>query len=261
MKKVKEIIEVMETLAPTFLKEDFDNVGLMVGDREKEVKKVLVALDCTLKVVQEAKDNNVDLIITHHPLIFRRPNNITTDTLQGKKIIELIKNNISLYSSHTNLDSAKKGLNDSIPGLLGYDTSEILETNKRDSEAGLGRLVKLEKATTLEDIINKVKSTFNINNLRVVKGKDEVNKIAIINGSGQDFIGRAISKGADCIITGDTTYHFASDYKEMGINIIDVGHFASEQIVFFNVMKNIIDKFNDVEFILSKVEEDPYTFL
>ncbi|MBC5631127.1 Nif3-like dinuclear metal center hexameric protein [Clostridium sp. NSJ-6] len=261
MKKVKEIIEVMETLAPTFLKEDFDNVGLMVGDREKEVKKVLVALDCTLKVVQEAKDNNVDLIITHHPLIFRRPNNITTDTLQGKKIIELIKNNISLYSSHTNLDSAKKGLNDSIPGLLGYDTSEILETNKRDSEAGLGRLVKLEKATTLEDIINKVKATFNINNLRVVKGKDEVNKIAIINGSGQDFIGRAISKGADCIITGDTTYHFASDYKEMGINIIDAGHFASEQIVFFNVMKNIIDKFNDVEFILSKVEEDPYTFL
>lgn len=261
MKKVKEIIEVMETLAPTFLKEDFDNVGLMVGDREKEVKKVLVALDCTLKVVQEAKDNNVDLIITHHPLIFRRPNNITTDTLQGKKIIELIKNDISLYSSHTNLDSAKKGLNDSIPGLLGYDTSEILETNKSDSEAGLGRLVTLEQATTLEDIINKVKATFNINNLRVVKGKDEVNKIAIINGSGQDFIGRAISKGADCIITGDTTYHFASDYKEMGINIIDAGHFASEQIVFFNVMKNIIDKFNDVEFILSKVEEDPYTFL
>lgn len=261
MRKVKEIIEVMETLAPTFLKEDFDNVGLMVGDREKEVKKVLVALECTLKVVQEAKDNNVDLIITHHPLIFRRPNNITTDTLQGKKIIELIKNDISLYSSHTNLDSAKKGLNDSIPGLLGYDTSEILETNKRDSEAGLGRLVTLEEATTLEDIINKVKSTFNINNLRVVKGKDEVNKIAIINGSGQDFIGRAISKGADCIITGDTTYHFASDYKEMGINIIDAGHFASEQIVFFNVMKNIIDKFKDVEFILSKVEEDPYTFL
>lgn len=261
MKKVKEIIEVMETLAPTFLKEDFDNVGLMVGDREKEVKKVLVALDCTLKVVQEAKDNNVDLIITHHPLIFRRPNNITTDTLQGKKIIELIKNDISLYSSHTNLDSAKKGLNDSIPGLLGYDTSEILETNKRDSEAGLGRLVTLEQATTLEDIINKVKATFNINNLRVVKGKDEANKIAIINGSGQDFIGRAISKGADCIITGDTTYHFASDYKEMGINIIDAGHFASEQIVFFNVMKNIIDKFKDVEFILSKVEEDPYTFL
>ena len=261
MKKVKEIIEVMESLAPTFLKEDFDNVGLMVGDRDKEVRKVLLALDCTLKVVQEAKENNVDLIITHHPLIFRRPNKITTDTLQGKKIIELIKNDISLYSSHTNLDSAKKGLNDSIPGLLGYESSEILEINKRDTEAGLGRLVTLDKTTELDDIICKVKKTFNIDNLRVVKGKDKVNKIAIINGSGQDFIARAVSRGADCIITGDTTYHFALDYKEMGINIIDIGHFASEQIVFFNVMKSIIDKFNDIEFILSKVEEDPYTFL
>ena len=261
MKKVKEIIEVMETLAPTFLKEDFDNVGLMVGDREKEVKKVLLALDCTLKVVEEAKENNVDLIITHHPLIFRRPNNITTDTIQGRKIIELIKNDISLYSSHTNLDSAKSGLNDSIPKLLGYDSSEILEVNKRDEKAGLGRIVTLDKPTTLDEIVDNVKKSLNINNLRVVKGKEEVNKIAIINGSGQDFIGKAVSKGADCIITGDTTYHFASDYKEMGINIIDAGHFASEQIVFFNVMKNIIDKFTDIEFILSKVEEDPYTFL
>ncbi len=261
MKKVKEIIEVMETLAPTFLKEDFDNVGLMVGDREKEVKKVLLALDCTLKVVEEAKENNVDLIITHHPLIFRRPNNITTDTIQGRKIIELIKNDISLYSSHTNLDSAKSGLNDSIPKLLGYDSSEILEVNKRDEKAGLGRIVTLDKPTKLDEIVDNVKKALNINNLRVVKGKEEVNKIAIINGSGQDFIGKAVSKGADCIITGDTTYHFASDYKEMGINIIDAGHFASEQIVFFNVMKNIIDKFTDIEFILSKVEEDPYTFL
>ena len=259
--KLNDIINIIEDIAPVNLKEDFDNVGLMVGDREKEVKKVLLALDCTLKVVEEAKENNVDLIITHHPLIFRRPNNITTDTIQGRKIIELIKNDISLYSSHTNLDSAKSGLNDSIPKLLGYDSSEILEVNKRDEKAGLGRIVTLDKPTTLDEIVDNVKKALNINNLRVVKGKEEVNKIAIINGSGQDFIGKAVSKGADCIITGDTTYHFASDYKEMGINIIDAGHFASEQIVFFNVMKNIIDKFTDIEFILSKVEEDPYTFL
>lgn len=261
MKKVKEVIEVIESLAPTYLKEDFDNVGLMVGDKEKEVKIVLLALDCTLKVIEEAKDNNVDLIITHHPLIFRRPNSITTDTLQGKKIIELIKNDINLYSCHTNLDSAKNGLNDSIPFMLGYESSEILELNKRDSGAGLGRVIDLDEQIALENIIDKVKKAFNINNLRVVKGKDYVNKIAIINGSGQDFIFKAVSQGVDCIITGDTTYHFASDYKEMGINIIDAGHFASEQIVFFNVIKKLLDKFSDIEIILSKVEEDPYTFL
>ena len=259
MIKVNNIIKEMELLAPTYLKEDFDNVGLMVGDKNKEVKKVLLALDCTLKVIEEAKKENVELIITHHPLIFKRPSSITTDTLQGKKIIELIKNDISLYSSHTNLDSVENGLNDTIVSILGFDNSKILEKNKRDDKAGLGRIVSLNESIQLEDLISKIKKSLNINNLRV-KGKDKVNKIAIINGSGQDFIGKAVALGADCIITGDTTYHFASDYKEMEISILDVGHFASEQITFFNVMENLKEKFKDVEFITSTVEEDPFSF-
>ena len=260
MIKVNNIINEMELLAPTYLKEDFNNVGLMVGDKNKEVKKVLLALDCTLKVIEEAKKENVELIITHHPLIFKRPSSITTDTLQGKKIIELIKNDISLYSSHTNLDSVENGLNDTIVSILGFDNSKILEKNKRDDKAGLGRIVSLKESIQLEDLISKIKKSLNINNLRVVKGKDKVNKIAIINGSGQDFIGKAVALGADCIITGDTTYHFASDYKEMEISILDVGHFASEQITFFNVMENLKEKFKDVEFITSTVEEDPFSF-
>lgn len=260
MIKVNNIIKEMELLAPTYLKEDFDNVGLMVGDKNKEVKKVLLALDCTLKVIEEAKKENVELIITHHPLIFKRPSSITTDTLQGKKIIELIKNDISLYSSHTNLDSVENGLNDTIVSILGFDNFKILEKNKRDDKAGLGRIVSLKESIQLEDLISKIKKSLNINNLRVVKGKDKVNKIAIINGSGQDFIGKAVALGADCIITGDTTYHFASDYKEMEISILDVGHFASEQITFFNVMENLKEKFKDVEFITSTVEEDPFSF-
>lgn len=260
MIKVNNIIKEMELLAPTYLKEDFDNVGLMVGDKNKEVKKVLLALDCTLKVIEEAKKENVELIITHHPLIFKRPSSITSDTLQGKKIIELIKNDISLYSSHTNLDSVENGLNDTIVSILGFDNSKILEKNKRDDKAGLGRIVSLNESIQLEDLISKIKKSLNINNLRVVKGKDKVNKIAIINGSGQDFIGKAVALGADCIITGDTTYHFASDYKEMEISILDVGHFASEQITFFNVMENLKEKFKDVEFITSTVEEDPFSF-
>lgn len=260
MIKVNNIINEMELLAPTYLKEDFDNVGLMVGDKNKEVKKVLLALDCTLKVIEEAKKENVELIITHHPLIFKIPSSITTDTLQGKKIIELIKNDISLYSSHTNLDSVENGLNDTIVSILGFDNSKILEKNKRDDKAGLGRIVSLKESIQLEDLISKIKKSLNINNLRVVKGKDKVNKIAIINGSGQDFIGKAVALGADCIITGDTTYHFASDYKEMEISILDVGHFASEQITFFNVMENLKEKFKDVEFITSTVEEDPFSF-
>lgn len=261
MNRVNDIINEMEKIAPTYLKESFDNVGLMVGDRDKEVKKVLLALDCTLNVIEEGKRNNVDLIITHHPLIFRKPSSITTDTLQGRKIIELIKNDISLYSSHTNLDSVEGGLNSTIVSILGFEGGTLIDANSNNPKAGLGRVVALKEKISLEELVEKIKSKLNIKNLRVVKGNNEISKVAIINGSGQDFIGKAMSMGANCIITGDTTYHFASDYKEMGISIIDVGHFASEQIVFFEVMNTLKYKFKDIEFLTSKVEEDPYIFI
>ena len=135
-----------------------------------------------------------------------------------------------------------------------------MEKNKREESAGLGRIVELQNTINLEELIKKVKNDLKINNLRVVKGNDSVSKIAIINGSGQDFIGKAVRLGVDTVITGDTTYHFASDYKEMGINILDVGHFGSEQLIFFNVMKKLKEKFIDVEFITSNVEEDPFIF-
>lgn len=263
MKKIKDIIGIMEEFAPKTLKEDFDNVGLMVGDRNKEVKKILLALDCTLDVIKEAKEKSVDLIITHHPLIFRKPSSITTDTLIGKKIIELIKNDISLYSSHTNLDSAENGLNETIVNLLGYSTNELIEVNKmaRNDNEGLGRIVRLEDFIKLEDLIEDIKEKLNVKSLKVVKGCEKVKNIAIINGSGSDFFEKAYKKGADCIITGDTTYHYASDYKELGVSIIDTGHFSSEWIVFLQVINKLTDKLQDIEILISTKSEDPYTFV
>ncbi len=262
MKRVKDIIKIMEEFAPINLKEDFDNVGLMVGDKEKEVKKILLSLDCTLEVIEEAKEKDIDLIITHHPLLFRKPSSITTDTLTGKKIIELIKNDISLYSSHTNLDSASGGLNETIVNILGYESKELIEVNRnaRNENEGLGRIIKLDKEISLDDLVKQVKEKLNINALKIVKASEKVKKIAVINGSGSSFFDMAYKKGADCIITGDTTYHFASDYKEMGVSIIDTGHFLSEWIVFLEVINKLKDKLNEVEIIISKNSNDPYTF-
>lgn len=263
MKKVKDIINVLEEFAPKKLKEDFDNVGLMVGSSEKEVKKVLLALDCTLKVVDEAIEKDVDLIITHHPLIFKRPSSITEDTLVGKKIIKLIKNDISLYSSHTNLDSASGGLNETIVELLGFESKELIEKNKnaRNNNEGLGRIIRLENSLSLDELVNIVKEKLNIKSLKVVKGNENIKNIAVINGSGSSFFDIAYNKGADCIITGDTTYHFASDYKEMGVSIIDTGHFLSEWLVYLEVIKKLNTKLNDIEIIISENSEDPYTFV
>lgn len=263
MIEVKQIMKSMEKIAPLNLKEDFDNVGLMVGDKSESVRKVLFALDCTLEVIEEAKELGANLIITHHPLIFSRPNSITTDTLQGKKIIELIKNNINLYSSHTNLDSANGGLNQTIVEMLGFKSNEILEENKMSTNknAGLGRMIRLKKEIDLSELIEKVKRSLNISTLRVVDGKRKVNNIAVINGSGQSFLNQAVKKGADCVITGDTTYHFALDYKEMGVTIIDTGHFSSEWLVFLKTMQQIKEEFKEIEFISSTKVEDPYKFI
>lgn len=261
MSTVNDVMKAMEQIAPVSLKEDFDNVGLMVGDRNSEVKKVLFALDCTLAVIEEAKKEQADMIITHHPLIFRKPSSITTDTLQGKKILELIQNHISLYSSHTNLDSVAGGINERIGQMLGFDHSEILDRNHIDASAGIGRIMTPKKPIPVTDFIQKVKEVLDLTHMRAVIAGEEIHKLAIINGSGQDYIAKAVALGADCILTGDTTYHFASDYKEMGITILDAGHFSTEHLVFFDVMKKLEKQFSDVTFVFSSVEEDPYMFV
>lgn len=267
MMKVKELEKVLENIVPANLKESYDNVGLMVGDREAEVNKILLALDCTLDVIEEGKKENVDIIITHHPLLFKKPSTITTDTLLGKKIIELIKNNINLYSLHTNLDSVQNGMNDTIVSLLGFKSSKIIEKSSQDENAGIGRIVNLDKEITLKDVIDIVKDKLKIKDLRYAGNLEKkIKTIAIINGSGQDFFNKAKYLGADCIITGDTTYHFVSDFKEMKIGIIDIGHFGSEWITFLEVAKNLIikelkDKDSNLEFLISKKTKDPYNFI
>ena len=260
---VKEISNIIEEKAPKSLKEDFDNVGLMVGDENKEVKTVLLALDCTKKVIDEAIENKVDLIITHHPLIFKKPNSIINGDLLGDKVIELIKNDISLYSCHTNLDSTKGGINDMLLELLNLKHSKIIESSsvKGFEDCGLGRIVELQKDIELDEMTNILKEKLNMKNMRVVRGNKKINKLAIINGSGQDFFYECKKMGANCIITGDTTYHFASDFKEYGINIIDAGHFSTEWLAFIKSLEFLKDKFKEVKFIISEKFEDPYDFI
>lgn len=230
--------------------------------KKKYIKYYLLQI-VLKKVIEEAKKNNIDLIITHHPLIFRKPSRIVKDDLQGFKIIELIKNDISLFSSHTNLDSVKGGINEEIVNILGFKSKKIIEESKvlGFQTSGIGRIVELDEEKTPEEIIKIVKEKLVVENLRAVIGERKIKKIAIINGSGQDYFQDALRLGADCIITGDTTYHFASDYKEIGLTIIDPGHFKTEWIVFLNVMKKIEEKFPEIEFIPSNECEDPYEFL
>jgi dinuclear metal center YbgI/SA1388 family protein len=264
--KVKDVVDIMESIAPSKLKDSYDNVGLMVGDKENNVSNILIALDCTLKVISEAIERNCSLILTHHPILFRKPSAITTESLLGTKLIELIKNNIDVYSSHTNLDKVQGGMNDIIVNILGYETSEVMELQEGDNEgSGVGRLVTLNQPTTLLSLCDKIKTSLKVSNLRY-SGEDEKNieKIAIINGSGTDYFHIAKALKADCIITGDTTYHYVSDLLEDGIAIVDPGHFATEWPAmksFSDLLKGRLTEagfYNSV--IISNEVYDPYKY-
>lgn len=258
MKNIQDIINLMEKFAPVRLKEDFDNVGLMVGDANEEIKKVLLALDCTDDVIEEAILKKCELIITHHPLIFRKPNRIIEGDLLGSKIIKLIKNNIAVYSSHTNLDSVKDGINDTIVEMLGFKNSKIIDKYKGEENCGIGRIISLDNEIEARELIGHLKNILKNDYIRGHIGKEKIKTIAIINGSGTSYFEEAYKLGADCIITGDTSYHYISDYKELGITVLDADHFNTEWLVFLEVMKKITKEFNEVEFIESKKTENPY---
>lgn len=267
--KVGDIESIMESYAPAYLKESYDNVGLMLGDSECKVNSILIALDCTLEVIDEAIEKGCNLIITHHPLLFLKPKSITAETLIGRKILKLIKNNINVYSSHTNLDITKGGLNDIITELLGYKKWEIIQSQSGNSNIhneGIGRLVKLDNPLTLRNICENIKSALNISQLRYA-GEESmlINKIAIINGSGEDYFEASAKLGADCIITGDTSYHYVSDYNEMGIAIIDAGHFETEWPSMRIIANVISEKLNSLGYnnsiLLSEKCKSPYKFV
>jgi dinuclear metal center YbgI/SA1388 family protein len=267
--KVKDVAHLMEIMAPLDLKENYDNVGLMVGSRENDVTNILVALDCTMKVIREAIDKKCSLILTHHPILFRKPSTITTDSLSGTKLIELIKNNIDVYSSHTNLDKANGGINDIVVEMLGYSHSEIMDLHKSSGDGqqncGVGRLISLEQEITLTELCDKVKEAFKVSVLRY-SGSDNkiIRKIAVVNGSGSDYFDRAKALKADCIITGDTTYHYVSDFEEEDIAIIDPGHFATEWPAMKVFGRKLEEKLTEAGYdnsvLLSSEVFDPYKY-
>lgn len=229
---INEFHKIIMEDAPSYMKESYDNIGLMVGDKNNEVKNILVSLDCTKMVIEEAKNNGCNMIFNHHPILFQKPKKITTDTLQGEKILSLIKSEIAVYSAHTNLDSAPEGLNKIACELATGKEGEVL-IEASEVGCGTGRIADLDCSVVFGEYIEFIKKTFDIDKVRVCGNLNKsIKRIAIINGSGEDFIMSAVEKGADCIITGDTTFHYVSDYNEMGICIIDAGHFEVEWKIF-----------------------------
>lgn len=219
---LNEIINLMEQIAPPALAEDWDNVGLMLGRRDKEVKKILLALDMTKQSVDQSVQEKVDLIITHHPAIFKKLANMTDAVWQQDLLLTLAENGIAIYSAHTNFDIVNGGVNESLAQRLQLTNVAVL-----DEQSGLG-LVGEVTLTNLKDFASFVKQQLQADYVVLGDAGKPVKKVAICGGAGADFIQQALAKGADTLVTGDVKYHSAQDAVFSGLNIIDAGHQPTE---------------------------------
>lgn len=370
MAKVAEVLQLMGELAPASLAEDWDNVGMQVGDSTQNVENVLLALDFNQEVLSEALAKNCQLIITHHPFIFNGINSIDTQNQSGRLIFDLIKNDISLFSAHTNLDIADSGLNDYLIKKLDVENISNLKTtssqnyyklvtfipessfkNVRDalyakgagkyknyshcgffqqgngnfkplkdskpqlgekgilntvseyrletilapedldkvikelinvhpyeepawdlykmenlkSKNGIGRVADLKNEVELEYFIEVIKKKYKLDIVKVVKEKTKIKRIALCSGSGADFIKDAYYQGADLYLTGDVKFHEAQTAEELGISLIDFGHYGSEKFVrdlLFERLNNSASTRlkREINFIKSEINTEPWEY-
>lgn len=229
--KCKDIALAIERLAPKGLAYNWDNVGLLCGDEDAPITKVLLTLDLDIGVVEEAIKEGAQMIIGHHPIMFEPINHITEQTAEGRILRMLIKNDISYYAAHTNLDVAKGGLNDLLAKKLGLKNVKILEYTDENGE-GIGRTGDTEEPVSLGALCAKIKRALGVEHLRYSGDVNAlVNHIAINTGGGTALIEAALGAKADVFITGDYKYAQIRHCVENGMKIIDVGHYDTEIIV------------------------------
>jgi len=235
-----EVMEALEQHSPLSFAEDWDNSGLMCGRKNKTIQKILLAVDATDEVIDEAILSETDLLLTHHPLIFPNVSKITEDNLTGRRLLKLIASDVACYAMHTNFDVI--GMADEAADRLRLTNREVLEVLYEDnlSKEGIGRVGRLAQEMSLKDCAEFVKEVFLIDSVRVYGNPESrVSFAAISPGSGKKMIKYARKANANVIITGDIDHHEGLDAVAEGVAVIDAGRYEIEKI-FVNYMKDFL---------------------
>ncbi len=258
--KISDIIHHLETVAPGNYQEEYDNSGLIAGDITNECSAVLVTLDCTEEIVKEASEKKCNLIVSHHPLIFRPIRRIHPSDETGRTLMAAIKSDIAIYAIHTNLDNIISGVNATIADHLGLINREILLPRANQTTIGSGLIGDLKKAVPERQLLSDLKDKFNIPVIRhsPLTGKP-VSRVALCGGSGSFLISSALQKGADFFISADIKYHaFFEGEKEMVI--ADIGHYESEQFTIDLLYQVILEKFPNFAVLKSGIVTNPVNY-
>lgn len=258
----QNIIDVLEQHSPTSCALEWDNVGLLAGRRDKTVKKLLIALDATDAVIEEAVRGGVDMLLTHHPLIYSARKTINTDDVIGRRLVKLLRNDISYYAMHTSFDV--RGMAQLSERKLKLSDTFVLEQtgiNEAGEAEGIGRCGYLPEPMTLEMLAEYVKKCFELDHVRVCGDlKQNICLVAISGGSGKSMVSAALKKGVQVLISGDFDHHTVLDAVADGLCIIDAGHHGTEKMFVPYMEQYVKQHCKEIE-VMSMVEAAPFRVL
>lgn len=259
--KIREIAEVIERVAPLGWQEDYDNAGLIVGRPDDEVHRALLAVDVTEEVLDEAEREGCDLVVTHHPIVFRALKRFNSADAVQRCVERAIRRGIALYACHTNLDSAPEGMSWRLATLLGVENLRVLQPSASDPRVGFGVVGELPEAMETVAFMQRLRQRLGV---RVVRHSDivspEVRRVAVCTGAGASLIGDARRAGADIYVTADMKYN---DFMtpDGALTVADIGHFESEYCV-IDLLFDVLSK-NLITFAVRKSEcsRNPVNYL
>ena len=259
--KASELTDWLEKEFPSSAAEDWDNVGLLVGDDEEEVSHVFLALDLTESTLAQAIDAGADMIITHHPMIFEGQKKINNHSFTGRRILKLIRNRIQYYAMHTNY--VVLGMAELSADYLKLTDREVLSVtaHTEQGEEGFGRVGCLPYKMTLKECGEFVKEALALNDVRIYGDPDtQVERAAICTGSGKSMISDVLAKGAQVYVTGDIDHHTGIDAVAQGLAIVDAGHYGTEYIFMKAMEKVLKEQYPNLQITCAKVQS-PYMIL
>ena len=255
--KIRQIVDALEALAPLAYQEDYDNAGLQVGLIDDEVTGVLLCLDITEEIIAEAINKGCNLVVSHHPLIFKPLKSVTGATYQQRCVMEAVRHGIALYSAHTNLDNARDGVNYRIASKVGLRDLEWIEEKPVSGDCcGSGVIGNLPALENASDFLRRLKDAFEVDCLMHTDPSGlTLRRVALCGGAGSFLMDEARAKGADAFITGEISYHHF--FEADGMLLVAMGHYQSEQFTKDLLRDFLSDRFPDLRIEMTSVDTNP----
>ena len=262
---VNDALNFLSDFAPIELAEDWDNVGLLIGQRDDPVSSIMTCLTLTPDVAEEAVSNEASLVVTHHPILFRAVKKLTDDTAEGRMLLSLIRAGVAVYSPHTSYDSAYEGINRQLADSLHLSNVRPLrlmdepeQTAEASEPAGSGRCGDLPEQSSLADFVDKVKQALGIGHTWFVGDSSApIRRVGIACGAAAEFMSDAARENCDVLLTGEARFHACLEARTRGIALVLPGHYPTERPAMENLAGRLRQQFPDIRVWASQTETDP----